>query len=107
MSFVCDKTGKKATGELIVFPGELGGDPDGIGVIVTPDGKVTNRWGDGTIGLSAEVREAAAEETEAYAPHTFERHTWKHPKPRAKRSVVKKKSTRRSPGSSAGLRELR
>jgi hypothetical protein len=49
--------------EFSVFVGE-DLDPDGIGILVTADGRVTNRWSDGTAGISQEQRDFAAEETE-------------------------------------------
>jgi hypothetical protein len=107
MPFVNVKTGKKATSELLVFPGELGGDPDGIGVLVYPDGRVTNRWGDGTVGLNDEAREMAAEETEAYMPYTMEEYELKHPKPRAKKPSTKRKSTKRSSSTPTSMRGMR
>jgi len=97
MPFVNRKTGKGTTSELLVFPGELYGDEDGIGVLVNGrTGKATNRWGDGTAGLSALVREGAEEETEAYMPYTMEEYEWKHSKPRAKKPTAKRKSSKRS-----------
>jgi len=106
MPFVNMKTGKKATSELLVFLGEFGGDPDGIGVLVYPDGRVTNRWGDGTAGLSDQAREAAAEEVEAYMPYTMDEYKWVHPKPKPKKSSTRRKSTKRlsTPTSIRGLR---
>ncbi|MCK9601952.1 MAG: hypothetical protein M0R06_23100 [Sphaerochaeta sp.] len=109
MPFVNAKTGRKATDELIVYPGEYGGDSDGIGVIVYPDGRVSNRWGDGTVGLSDEVREAASEETEAYEPYTHELYIWKHdePKPKSKSASRKRKSIKQSSSRSTGIRGVR
>ena len=108
MVFVHEKTGKKATGELIVYPGEFGGDPDGIGVVVKPDGGVTNRWGDGTAGLNDDARDMAAEETEAYEPFTQERYVWKPAEPKKVKATTKKrKSTKRSSSKPVGMQRLR
>lgn len=107
MPFVSEETGKGTDSELIVFPGESYGDPDNIGVLVNPrTGKATNRWGDGTVGISTDLREGAEEETEAYMPHTMERYVWKHPVKREKKSPKPKRpSTRRSkPAGMQGFR---
>src|SRR3990172_773971 len=89
MPFVNEKTGKVATGTLIVYPGAIEnpadpddviGDVDGIGVQVDPDGRVTNVWGDGTRGVPEDVISMAADETEAYEPYDLDqRYIWKQP----------------------------
>lgn len=81
MPFVNQKTGKGTTKELIVYPGALY-DEDEIGVLVDGrTGRATNRWADGTIGLSVELKEAAAEETDAFDSEGA-LYVWKHPKTR-------------------------
>lgn len=67
--------GQNETGEFIVHPpAEF--DPDGVGVLVTAAGEVTNRYGDGTIGVPAELAAAASEETEARCPVGGETVEW-------------------------------
>jgi hypothetical protein len=103
MSFINEKTGKKATDELVVFPGGEAGDPDGIGVLVTPEGEVTNRWGDGTAGIPELLSNMAEEETEAYDPSTHEPYTWRHPKP-GKTSKHKSQKAIRTNSQIGGIR---
>jgi hypothetical protein len=107
MPFVNAKTGKRTNKELMVFVGEFGGDPDGIGVLVDPNtGKATFWWADGTKGISDEVAQAAEDETEAYMPYTLEQYIWKRDKPAPKfKTAPKSKPKKRS--STATLREIR
>ncbi len=113
MAFVNNRTGKpaRADQELIVSPGEDFGDPDGIGVIVYGDGRVSNRWGDGTVGLNEDARVASEDETEALDPESRELFVWKSnvkvaSKPKSKATKTKSKS--RSKGSNpTSLRGLR
>ena len=113
MAFVNNKTGKpaRADQELIVFPGEDFGDPDGIGVIIYGDGRVSNRWGDGTVGLNEEARIASEDETEALDPESRDLYVWKgnvkaasKPKSKATKSRSKSRSERSNPTSLRGIR---
>lgn len=104
MPFVNNHTGKVATSELIVTPGADFGDPDGIGVLVYPDGTVTNRWGDGTVGVSEEARAASEDETEAMDPYTGELYVWKSKLPKQTRTTIKpKKRSKKSDSSLGGI----
>ena len=108
MPFINRKTGKGTTSELLVFPGESYGDPDNIGVLVDGrTGKATNRWGDGVAGVSAELKEGAEEETEAFMPYTMEEYRWEHPKPKAKKPSAKRKTSKRSSSTPTSIRGMR
>jgi len=109
MPFVNNKTGRpaRADQELLVFPGEDFGDPDGLGVIVYGDGRVSGRWGDGVAGLSEEARVAAEDETDAFDPYTKDFYVWnsKVKVTPAKHKPAKRSSRRASPES--GMRMMR
>ena len=114
MAFVNNRTGKpaRADQELIVFPGEDFGDPDGIGVIVYGDGQVSNRWGDGTAGLNEDARVASEDETDALDPDSRDLYVWNSKakvasKPRAKSAPRKRKSTKRSSSTPTSIRGMR
>ena len=113
MAFVNNKTGKpaRADQELIVFPGEDFGDPDGIGVIIYGDGRVSNRWGDGTAGLNDDARVASEDETEALDPDSRDLYVWKGnvnvaSKPKAK-TAKKAKSKSKGGSNMTSLRGIR
>lgn len=111
MAFVNNRTGKpaRADQELIVFPGEDFGDPDGIGVIIYGDGRVSNRWGDGTAGLNEEARIASEDETEALDPDSRDLYVWKGNAKVASRPKVKtaKKAKSASKGRMGNMTSLR
>lgn len=49
---------------------------DGIGIIVYPNGNVSNRWADGTVGVPANMKELAYEESEAVCATCGTHVTW-------------------------------
>jgi hypothetical protein len=59
--FVCSANPDHADGVIVRVIEEL--DSDGIGIYVTNAGNPVS-WADGTIGLSADITEAALDETE-------------------------------------------
>ena len=66
--------------EFVVYP-LLSGDVEEEGVLVYPDGRVTNRFADGTAGIGAESAIAAGQCESAYCPICGEEAEWVRGRP--------------------------
>ena len=66
--------------QFVATPFEMGDDGNlesvEIGVLVNPGGEVTNRWADGTVGVSLEMRELANDEESVSCPLCGKEATW-------------------------------
>lgn len=69
----CDYDSDPEDLELIV---QVPSDIDGIGVVVRLDGTVTNRWGDGTVGVPEDIVREATAEVEAGCPMCSTLYVW-------------------------------
>jgi len=62
--------------EFIVLPYTEDSVDEELGVIVYPDGEVSNRYGDGTVGIGPELRAEAEDCEDAYCPTCLSPAKW-------------------------------
>jgi len=60
--------------QFVVYPLEVS---DGLGILVEPDGKVTNRFADGTVGVPLDIQKSAEDCESAGCPICGKEATWK------------------------------
>lgn len=78
MAWICPKGCEPSVFHAVVFPRDVG-KPLLItqtGVLVNPDGTATNRFFDGTVGVSEELKEAAEESELVICIECGERAEW-------------------------------
>lgn len=56
-------------------------DPDGIGILVYPNGVVSNRWADGTVGITKAIEAYAEDEESAHCGECMEEAIWSRHSP--------------------------